>query len=213
MAHPRPIRRSRGIRGSRDEHSIATRPVVAFALTGPGFTLFSRGIERTTRVHGRSISAAGTAHRPPIGLLAGLDAESDVTVTHTTAEPSGGDHRPPWLPEAMMPPLPPIELPVGARDREPEGRRRQDDDGGEPRRGARRARVPGPGRRPRSPGQRDDRTRDQPPECRGLGLRRRHERRSGRGLRRADERPEPLRHPGHDRPRRRRDRARPRDVA
>ena len=73
--------------------------------------------------------------------------------------------------------------------------------------------LPGPGRRPRPAGQRDDRARDQPPQRRGLDLRRHHERRPDRGLRRADERQEPLRRPGDHRPRRRRDRARPRVLA
>ena len=69
--------------------------------------------------------------------------------------------------------------------------------------------LPGPGRRPRPAGQRHDRARDQPPRRRGLDLRRDHERRPGRRLRRADEPQEPLRAPGDHRPRRRRDRARP----
>ena len=69
------------------------------------------------------------------------------------------------------------DLPAGdRRDRQPEGRRRQDHHRGEPRCRARRARIPGPRRRPRSAGQRDDRARDQPPQRRGLDLRRDHER-------------------------------------
>ena len=98
----------------------------------------------------------------------------------------------------------------GPRHRQPEGRRREDDDRGEPGRGARRARLPRARDRPRSAGQRDDRPRDQPPQRRGLDLRRDHERHADRGLRRADRGQEPLRRPGDHRPRRRRDRARPR---
>ena len=52
-------------------------------------------------------------------------------------------------------------------------------------------------------------TRRQRPGPRGLDLRRDHERCPGRGLRRADVAEEPLRGPGHDRSRRRRDRAGP----
>ena len=70
--------------------------------------------------------------------------------------------------------------------------------------------LPGPGHRPRSPGQRDDRHGHQPSQRRGLDLRRHHERRADRRLHRADERQEPLRRAGHDRSGRRRDRARPR---
>ena len=58
-----------------------------------------------------------------------------------------------------------------------------------------RDRVPGAGGRPRSAGQRDDRPGHQPPQRRGLDLRRDHERHAPRRLRRADEREEPLRVP------------------
>ena len=99
------------------------------------------------------------------------------------------------------------DAPPGDLDRQPEGRRRQDHDRGEPRRGAGRDGLPGPRGRPRPSGQRDDRARDQPPQRRGFDLRRDHERHAARRLRRADERQEPLRLPGDDRSRRRRDRA------
>ena len=82
---------------------------------------------------------------------------------------------------------------AGDLHRQPEGWRRQDDDRGEPRRGAGRDRLPGPGRRPRPSGQRDHGPRDQPPQRRRLDLRRHHERHAARRLRRADEREEPLR--------------------
>ena len=51
--------------------------------------------------------------------------------------------------------------------------------------------------------------RDQSSQRRGFDLRRDHERHAARRLRRADEREEPLRVPGHHRPRRRRDRVGP----
>ena len=51
------------------------------------------------------------AEEPRAVLSRGLDAESDVTVTHTTAEPPE-ETTAPVVPEAMMPALPPIELPV-----------------------------------------------------------------------------------------------------
>ena len=53
--------------------------------------------------------------------------------------------------------------------------------------------LPGARRRSRPAGQRDDRAGDQPPQRRGLDLRRDHERHAARRLRRADEREEPLR--------------------
>ena len=79
------------------------------------------------------------------------------------------------------------QSPARDLDREPKGWGRQDHDRREPRRRAGRARLPGAGHRPRSPGQRDDRHGHQPPQRRGLDLRRDHERRADRRLHRADD--------------------------
>ena len=100
-----------------------------------------------------------------------------------------------------------LPLPAGDRDRQPEGRRGQDHDRGQPRGRARRSRLPRARGRPRSAGQRVDRPRDQPPRRGVVGLRRDHDRRPRPRLRRAHEPQEPLRAPGHHRPRGRRDRA------
>ena len=71
-----------------------------------------------------------------------------------------------------------------------------------------RARLPGPGRRPRPAGQRHHRARGQRPGARSGSI---YDvimnDAAGRGLRRADEPQEPLRGPGDHRPGRRRDRA------
>ena len=91
-------------------------------------------------------------------------------------------------PEAASNPTSRVDAPARHLDRQPEGRGRQDHDRGEPRRRAGRARLPGPGRRPRPSGQRDHRAGDQPPQRRGFDLRRHHERHAARRLRRADER-------------------------
>ena len=67
----------------------------------------------------------------------------------------------------------PIRSPGPGR-RQPEGGRGQDDDIGQPRRSAGRARLPGPGHRSRSPGKCHDRTGDRRPELRTLDVRRPH---------------------------------------
>ena len=85
----------------------------------------------------------------------------------------------------------------------------QDDHRGQPGRGAGRARLPHAGRRPRPPGQRHHRPGRQRPQPRARHLRRLHARGPARRLRRADQRPQPLRGPGHHRSGRRRDRAGP----
>ena len=99
--------------------------------------------------------------------------------------------------------------PPGHRHRQPERRSGKDDDHGQPGSGAGRARLPGPGRRSRSPGQRHDRTRRRRPHLRRLRCTTSScVTTSPRGLHRADQRPQPLRRPRHDRPGRGRDRAR-----
>ena len=72
---------------------------------GAGFTLCSwRGIDAN---HSNPWPKSARPGRPPatVGLLAGLDAESDVTVTHTTAEPPE-ETTAAAVPDAMMPALP-----------------------------------------------------------------------------------------------------------
>ena len=98
----------------------------------------------------------------------------------------------------------------GHRRRQPEGGRGQDHHHGQPRCRPGRAGLPGPGGRPRPPGQRHDRAGGRCPELRAVHVRRDHAGPAPRGLHRADQRQEPLRRAGHHRPGRRRDRARPR---
>ena len=97
--------------------------------------------------------------------------------------------------------------PPGHGRRQPEGRRRQDHDRGEPRRLPGRPRLPGAGGRPRPPGQRQHRPRHQHPGPPRLDVRRDPPRPPDRGLRRGHLGAEPVLRAVQPRPRRRRDRA------
>ena len=107
------------------------------------------------RYHEPAVTTSGAKAAP-------LTTSSRSTPTGDAAPPSGASQ---GHEEDPVPPERPGRGPHH-RDREPEGRRRQVHDRGEPRRRAGRARLPGPGGRPRPAGQRLDGHGDPP---RGAG--------------------------------------------
>ena len=158
-------------------------------------------------------------HRPAVSPLTSVPRAADLVSERVPEHALAGDRSTPLaqatehsLAVAAGRPLR-RQLPRPAssrvhRRREPEGWRRQDHHHGQRRCCAGSARTAGAGDRPRPAGQRLDRlgrrarrgdARELPRACRGH--------RDGRGHRGVSGRAGPLRRPGHDRPRRSRDRA------
>ena len=152
---------------------------------GPAVTKASAGAGAAQSTSTRSSSRGGSSTAPR------AKPSSRAQQQETGPEPAGhARHRP------------------GDRDREPEGRRRQEHHRRQPRRGPRGARLPGPRDRPGSAGQRLDGPGHPTRGARHHRLRRHRLRGVGRRCHRQDGDPPPLRAPLDDRPGRRRDRAR-----
>ena len=170
-ARPTPTRPATRARDDRTEGRLPrARPGRADRTRGPIRSSSTTRIPTRTR---RAWIEQSERARSTPSRCRQLEAAPDPDPEPAPVPSSVGDETPdaPEVP-APEPPPSPLRPPVAPDPggRQPEGRRGQDDDDGEPGGLPRRPRVPGPRRRPRSPGQRLHGPRDQhpgpqPPRC------------------------------------------------